>query len=168
MSRKSGFSGITKLRKTLRRVDPELSEGLKKIVRDGASDIARDMADLAPRDDGDLRASISYKVGSDGFTAIIGPGADRASVRSKGFKASKAKYTKAGNMTKATLKDKHARYQLYKALWLEFGTKAGKKGSAAQPARPFIAPAMDINRMRISARATSEINRIIKRAADGG
>jgi HK97 gp10 family phage protein len=166
--KRSGFSGVTKLRKTLRRVDPEITKGLKDIVSNGAASIARDMAMMAPVDDGDLARSISYKMGRDGFTAVIGPGANNAQIRSKGFGEVKAKYTKSGALTKVTLRNKDARWQLYKALWVEFGTKTGKKGSSAQPARPFLAPAMDLNRGRISRSVSAEINRILTKVAQSG
>lgn len=168
MSRRSGFAGVTKLRRTLRRVDPEITSDLKSTVERGAAAIARDMAMMAPRDDGDLSNSIAYKMGRDKLTAIIGPGADRATIRSKGFTAGAIKYTKSGNFTKAYLKDKHARFQLYKALWLEFGTKAGKKGSSPTPARPFIAPAMDMNRSRIIGEVNTAINKALKKVSGDG
>ena len=161
-----GFAGVTKLRKTLRRFDESLTRDIKVELEAGAQAIERDMIGGAPVDEADLVNSIGYKMGRDGFTAVIGPAADSAQIKS-GFGVVNEKFTKAGNLTAATVRNKTARMQLYKALWAEFGTKAGEPGSSSKPARPFIQPAYDANKDRLTERIRAAVDRALKEAASG-
>jgi len=123
MSRARGYAGMSKLRKLLNKMEPDTRGLVSDVIEDGAQAIRADMMIGAPVDDGDLVRSISYKLGRNGLSAYIGPGADRASIAKRGFGQSQRRYTKGGSLTSATLKDDHARLQLYKAHWYEHGTK---------------------------------------------
>lgn len=140
-----GFSNVSKLRRKLRKIDPEATRGVKKAVERAAQAIEADAIGNVPIDEGDLQRSISYKVGRDGFSAIIGPGVDRATIRSKGLGGATMKFTRSGALTSATIKDKDARFQLSKGLWVEFGTKSNDSGKSMPP-RPFMQPAFDVNK----------------------
>lgn len=161
------------MRKKLRKMDESITDGIKKAIADGARDIERDMVGGAPVDEGDLVRSIATKIGSDGFTAVIGPGADNAHITKNGFQDVKTGIvdgklvgiTKSGADTKATVRNKHAVAQIYKALWIEFGTKAGKPGSHATPARPFIQPAYDVNKDSITANVKTAVAKALQEAS---
>jgi len=122
MSKKS-YAGIDKLRRTLRKIDPDSQKLVKKAVKEGAEMIEFKILRSVPVDEGDLQRSISHKLGRDGFTAYVGAGADRAQVVSNGFAQSTRKYTKTGSLTKATIDNENARFQAYKLHWFEEGTK---------------------------------------------
>lgn len=168
MRRKAGFAGIDRLRRKLRRMDPEISRDVKLALESGAQSIRDTAIGMVPRDTGDLADSIHYKVGRDGLSVAIGPGADRALIVSKGLTGFKAKFTKSGALTKTSMKDKKAREQLYKAIWVEFGTKVGKSGSSAQPARPFMQPAFDVNKSRILSEVRAAVKKAVDTSAGGG
>lgn len=161
-----GLEGLTSLRKKLRRMDDESTLRIRKEIEAGAREIERDQLGGVPVDEGDLALSISYKIGNDGFTAVVGPAADSVQIK-RGFGMADRKYTKAGNLTAATIRSDKARFNLYKAHWIEFGTKQGLPGSSAQPARPFIQPAWDANRDRIAYRVRSAVTQVLREASDG-
>lgn len=146
MSRKKSYAGIDKLRRTLRKIDPEAQTPVKEAVKNGAQLIEFDILRSVPVDEGDLQRSISYKLGRDGFTAYVGAGADRAQIVKKGFSQSVRRYTKTGALTKATIDDDNARFQAYKLHWFEEGTKPNG-------AHPGI-PAMHIKKRAFDANKT--------------
>jgi len=169
-----GFSQVTPLRRKLRRMPEEITRDIKVEIESAAQDIERDMIGGAPRDELNLVNSIGYKIGNDGFTALIGPAAESAQIK-RGFKAvetgindqgKRVGITKTGADTKATIRNKFALMQMYKALWMEFGTKGGN-GTRPQPARPFIQPAWDVNRARLVKRVRHSVKKAIGRASDG-
>lgn len=140
-----GYSGVTKLRRTLRRLEPETTAELKGLVETTGAMLAGAVAANAPRDSGDMAKHVGYKVSRDGLTVYAGVGAGNLHIQKNGFGAVKTKLTKAGNETKATIRNKAARWALYKALWHEFGTKGAKasrigkgkrKGAATAAGRP--------------------------------
>jgi len=167
-----GYAGVDKLRRLLKKIDPEVVAGVREKVEEGAQAIEADMMMGAPVDTGELRYSISYKLSSDKLAAYIGPGADRANIIKHGLKTTKTtkkgtasllKTTKSGNLTSATIADQDARMQLYKANWVEYGTKP--HGShPGQPARPFINPAFDQNRDWLLRDMRVELDKALTRA----
>lgn len=161
-----GYKGMSKLRKLLKKVDPEARGLVADVIEGGAKAIENSMIISAPVDSGDLVHSISYKLGRDGLSAYIGPGADRAAITKKGFGQTRRRYTSTGNLTSATIKDLDARFQLYKAHWIEHGTK-GHGGHPGQPARPFINPAYDANANRIKRDLSKAIDDALEMAARG-
>ena len=80
MARRSRVEGPNRLRRKLRKIEPDITQQLRNVIRDGASRIAWTAAAFVPVDTGELRASIETKVSSDGMTAIIGPGAKAAEI----------------------------------------------------------------------------------------
>jgi len=127
-SQARGYSGVTKLRKTLRRIDPELTKGVKTAIQQGSETIHFDISLNAQshRFTGDMIDSISIKYGRDGMTSLIGPGAKWVSVSKSPF-----------NTALITEKNAWGAWQFFKAYWLEFGTKgAPDRNIPAQPAPP--------------------------------
>jgi len=163
----SSFKGIGKLRKTLRRIEPEAVEGIIKTIASGAKDIERDMIGGVPVDEGDLARSLTSVLSRDGLSAAVGPGVNRSHVLRRGFGDVASKFTKTGKLTAGTIRDRDAQRQLFKALWIEYGTKFGKPGSSAQPARPFMAPAFDANKDGITRALRKDIKLALKRASSG-
>ena len=149
---RKGFSGVTKLRKTLRRLDSDVTSEIREVIRRGANSILHDAKANAEsanygkepgiRDTGDMIDSMDVKFGRDGFTALIGPGAESI----KGLKAVKEVRLKSGKLSKVTIRNKRARRNVFKGLWAEFGTKGDPTQNIPKivPA-PFMQPAYDVN-----------------------
>ena len=168
-AQKRGFQGVTKLRKTLRRLEPEASEELQNVVLEAGEMLQFLILGSAPVMSGDLRDHVGYKLSRDKLTVLAGVGANSASIQKIGFGESKTRYTKAGNESSASLRDKADRWALYKALWAEFGTKGSPAhGIPAQPATHFHQKAFDQASPRIRAQATSAISKALKKASSGG
>lgn len=157
--RRSGIQGVSKLRRTLRRVEPELLRPLKDAVRDGGEAIKQDQISGAPNDEGDLVREIDYKLGRDGMTAVVGPGARHISISRNPFDTRK----------RMSNPGRHALMQFFKAYWYEFGTKGSpERNIPPQPPRPFLTPAFDLNRAWILRRSRAAIRRAIEQASRGG
>lgn len=159
-----GFSGVTKLRRKLRNMEPAMTDGVRAEISLVARQVETAMLGMVPVDEGDLASVIAHKLGRDGLTAVIGPGAGSVQIK-KGLGLSKQTYKKDGNLTAATVRNNFTRLQLYKANWIEFGTKSGKPGSHSQPARPFIQPAFDINKDRFKRNVRRAVAQAINEAA---
>ena len=132
-----GYSQVSELRKLLRRIEKDIREGGSQEVQDAISESARlaesTMKSLAPRKTGEMAASIRSAIAPDGLSALVGPGV-------KGAKTVKRKTgtygSKAVKNSKTTEKDL---FQMYKAYWLEVGTKKmSDKKKFVQPTRDLI------------------------------
>lgn len=142
---RTGFYGANKLRKTLRRADPETTKSLRATFAEGAEAIAQDARGIAYskgiQDQGDMIHSIEVKMGRDGLTAVIGPGAKRVRISKSPFNTTL--YVKD--------KDKYEAWQFFKGYWAEFGTKGTPdRNIPPQAPRPFMQPAYDLNKQKIS------------------
>ena len=146
------------MRRTLRRLEPEALKETKQAILDGAMDILVDMAMAAPRDTGKMWQSIDYKLGRDGLTAVIGPGASMITISKNPFDTT----------VKMSKRKKDILMQFFKAYWIEFGTKGNAaKNIPAQPARPFITPAFDRNKAKVLKNVQNGISLALKKAAEG-
>ncbi len=81
--RRSGFSGVTKLRRTLRRMPEEINEPVKHAMKEAAERIGEEARANVPVRTGALRDALLVKIGRDGLSARIGyhptaPGFKRA------------------------------------------------------------------------------------------
>lgn len=164
MARRSRVQGVNKLRRTLRRIDPEATEAVRVAIAEGVQAIELDAVQLVPKDTGDLARSIQHKVSRDGLTAIVGPGANAAEiVRRKAGSAFNVRGVKLSN------KNKELMFQFFKGYWIERGTKGNpKKNIPPQPPRPFMKPAYDMNKQWILGRVKKGIaNALAKAAGDG-
>lgn len=159
MSQRSGFRGVNRLRRTLRRIDPGLMPELKQAVRDGGEAIKQDQIAGAPVDEGDMVREIDAKYGRDGLTVVVGPGAKHVPIGKNPFDTTR----------RMSAPGKHALVQFFKAYWYEFGTKGNAdRNIPPQPARPFLVPAYDMNREWILRNTRKGIRQALKRASRGG
>jgi len=158
-AQRRGIAGVTKLRRTLRRIEPEATKGIVKAIDRTANNIMYTMIANAPRRTGDLADSISMKRGRDGMTAVIGPAA-------RYLQLSKSPFDRSVKMSKP---GKRALMGFFKAYFYEYGTKGDPENNIpAQPARPFLTPAFDTHKdagLRDVRRAISDAIRI---ASEGG
>ena len=167
-SKRAGFAGVTKLRKTLRRLEPEITSGIREVVRRGANAILYDAINNARRvdyglepgilDTGAMIDSMSIKYSTDGFTALIGPEAQSI----KNLANVKTKLLKSGRESKISLNSKRARWNAMKGYWAETGTKGDPSLNIPPIERkPFMAPAFDANKAWIARDARKEINIVL-------
>jgi hypothetical protein len=144
--RKYSYAGLPKLRKTLQRLEPDAVKDIKTVFYQGAEAIWMDAVNnlqskLSGDGYGDLLASVTIKYGRDGMTAVIGPGAKTVTINKSPWN------------TRLYVKDsqKHEAWQFFKGYWFEFGTKGYPEHNIPpQPARPFMNPAYDTNKGRIT------------------
>lgn len=165
-SQKRGFAGVTKLRKTLRRLDPETKKNVASAIEQTGIALARGVRARAPRDTGDLIAEVGYKVSRDKLTVVAGVGAGNARIQKSGFAEVVVKRNKSGAKTKVTIRDENARWQLYKALWHEFGTKGTDK-VPPQSASHFHQKAFDAEEKQIKRKVQGAVSRALTVAASG-
>ena len=159
---KSGFYGANKLRKTLRRMDPDISKNVKTVLEDLAETIAIDARGIAYAkglyDSGDMIDSIEYKIGRDGLTALIGPGASRITVSKSPF----------NTKLYVTDRDKYDAWQFFKGYWAEFGTKGSPEHNIApRTPRPFMKPAFDGNKLDGLKSINKAVNNALRYASSG-
>jgi HK97 gp10 family phage protein len=154
----SGFVGVNKLRRTLRRLEPEVTKGVKYELARGAQAIKDDAVrnfravDIPEIGTGDLKRSISYQISRDGLTAVIGPEAKRAKLNKGIFSNNASKNTYKTKPAKAAL------WNIQKGYWVEFGTKGVPKLNIPQmPARPFMNPAWDTNKDKLREKIRAEV-----------
>jgi len=168
MSSKSGISGTTRLRRTLRRIDPEVTRQVRDVVDEGLQAVVADAIQLVPRDSGDLARSIDYKTARDGLTGVAGPGAQAAEIKRRRSGSAFGVTDRKNRPVRLSKRNKNLFWQFLKGYWIEFGTKgAPEKNIPAQPARPFMRPAWDMNRTWIMGRARKAVARALERASRG-
>lgn len=168
----SRVTGRSKLRRTLRRVDPEITSDIRQVVREGAQAIEADALSFVPVDEGDLARSIEYKIGRDGLTAVIGPGASAAEIKRRAtgsaFGQIRRSGKRAGQRVNLSKANKQRYFQFLKGVWVEFGTKGNAaRNIPPQPARPFMGPAWLANRPWLIGRAQKALRIALQRASRG-
>ena len=171
--RRSRVEGPNQLRRKLRRMEPSIQRGIQDVLRDGLNRIQRDAISLAPVDTGELRSEIDIILSPDKMSGVVGPGARAAELVRRGTGSEFGRIVKKGrnkgkhiNLRKL---NKKRLFNFYKGYWAEFGTKGNpKKNIPAQPARPFMGPAYDMNKRWIGDRAKKAINGILELVAKGG
>lgn len=153
-----GYAGLGKLRKTLRRIEPETTQGVKNAIQKGAEAIETDILINGQSHylTGDMLASVSIKYGRDKMTAVIGPGAESISVSKSPFDTT----------LYITQKSKFNAWQFFKAYWIEFGTKGSpERNIPALPAQPFVQPAWDSNKTWLIREVKDAVGRALQRAS---
>lgn len=145
----SRMHGTNKLRRTLRRIDPALTGELKMSIRETAEAVVADAIRFTPIDEGDLVRSIDYKLGRDGLTAVIGPGAKAAELvrRKSRSKSAFGRLDKKGQRIKLSKTNRYLYRQFLKGVWVEFGTKGNpKKNIPPREGKAFMGRAWALNR----------------------
>lgn len=136
---RSGLRGVNRLRKVLRRVDPESTRELRTALEQGAEAILQDMISLTPRRTGSLARLLSKRVARDGLTARVG------------------------------LLTRKAQRDGYYLKFLDAGTKgAPGRNIPPQPALHIRATAVDLNRQWILERTGKGISLALQRASRAG
>lgn len=157
-----GYRNVNKLRRKLRKMEEVVESGIRPAIEKAAYAIQLDAVARVPVDEGDLQRSITHKIGRDGLTAVIGPGAKSAAVAraAKGSAFATRSRIQLGSISK------HDLFQFFKGYWIEFGTKgAPERNIPAQPARPFMQPAYDVNKRWATNEVKREVNAQLKRIA---
>lgn len=162
-SQRRGLQGLDPLRRKLRNMEKVMESGIKPAILAAAQAIMIDAQFRVPVDEGDLQRSITYKISPDGMAAVVGPAAKSAAVarevRGSAF-ATRSTVT-LGAVSKKDL------FQFFKGYWIEFGTKgAPDRNIPAQPARPFMTPAFDVNKEWALAKIKTEVNAQLKRIGE--
>lgn len=137
----SGIKGLTKLRRTLRRIPDETEGGVRQAIATVSEAIKQDAISLAPRNEGDLVRAIDMTFSSDRLASVIGPGV-------KGIRAEKrqGRARARGVDVNISAASRDALFQFSKGLWHEFGTKGSpERNIPPLPARPFMGPAYNLN-----------------------
>lgn len=137
-----GLNGVDSLRKKLRNMEKVAESGIKPAITEILQSITMDAKQLAPKDEGELAASIEYKLSSDGLAGVSGPAAKSAAVATavKGSPFATRSTKVATDLSKKKL------FNFFKGYWAEFGTKGNPaRNIPPQPARPFMRPAFDLN-----------------------
>lgn len=157
---RSGLQGVTKLRRTLRRIEPAATEGIRLEIADAAEAIRLDAVSRAPVDEGDLVRSITAKFGRDRLTAVIGPGAKGVLIASRLWASPFATRTAGITTTQFPKSARRDLFQFFKGYWIEFGT-------VKMAARPFMIPAFEVNRAHFVGRVRERVRVALERASRG-
>lgn len=168
MARRSGIRGVNRLRRTLRRIEPEMTEQARGAMKDGAEAIKLDAVARVPVDEGDLARSIDYTLGRDGLTAVIGPAAKQVASVGGRTSAGAAFATGSRRVRRLSTRNKEALFQFFKGYWIEYGTKGSPEHNIPpMRARPYMGPAFDLNKDWMIARVRRGINAALERASRG-
>lgn len=135
MARRSKFAGGSKLRRQLRRFDPELRTELARVMKEAGQELEEELRARAPKDQGHLAEAAHHVVSSDGLGVSIGYSKDQ-----KGFKRM---WKKGG----------------FEALFQEFGTSKHPAQSFIRPAwRAKITSVLD----KVDAARRRTVQRILR------
>lgn len=131
---RSGLRGVSELRRALKGLPAEMRKEIGLVVADAAIQVQADMYVLAPKGETGLTsANIESRMSEDKLSARVG-------------------YLKQADDGPSSAG--------FVARFIEFGTK-GQNGVGAQPARPFIAPALDVNETEIKARMREAVRKAL-------
>ncbi len=131
---RAAVSGAVKLRKKLRKFDPELRTELAQALSEGGKELATLIANTAPRDEGRLADAVQSKDDRDGLSTVVGYSAKRG-----GFKKA---WRRGG----------------FESLFQEFGTRNQPAQPFIRPAYRTVLPRI---LARIDAARNKAIQRIL-------
>lgn len=156
-----GYVGLSKLRKTFKRMEPTIQHRIRKQLEAAGWEVMVDAIMFARMQDleqtGDLIRSIDFKVGSDGSTVVIGPGAAALTWQRRPWDNTSQR---AKNMS---IKQKAMKWNFFKGYWGEFGTA----GEYPQPARPFMNSAWESNAPGIRIRLGKAVADAVRLTSEG-
>lgn len=152
--RRSGLKDVSRLRRVLRRMPEEVTQGVRDEMKWVASEVEREAKARAPVRTGSLRDAIRIKVRRDGLAFYIGIVGRRAKK-----KAWYAHFVEFGTRGYRAGDIRHARNSKT--------TKHIQKDVSAQPARPFLFPAFESRRTEFSGRVSRSVDLALARAISG-
>lgn len=157
-----GYSGVSKLRRTLKRMEPNAQRRITDKLKDAGAAVHRDAVSFVIGqglvDTHGLLDSMSWKLGRDKSSVLVGPSADKAAWQKIPFTGTM--YQEA----KLSRGQKDARWNYIKGYWGEFGTE----GESPQPSRPFMEPAWMENQDRIRRNMREAMNKALAETVAGG
>lgn len=157
----SGYRGLSKLRKTFKRMEPEVQKLITKELEWAGKEVKKDAIGLALlkriRDSGDMIEAIDDRMGRDKSSVVVGPGAGQVVWQKRPFDNTSIM------AAKMSIRQKHEKWQFFKGYWAEFGTK----GPVPQKPRSFMNDAWDANEDKIRARMTQAVNRALEISSRG-
>lgn len=154
-----GYRGVSKLRKTIRRMEPDVQAFVSKAMREVARDVERDAIGIALmkdiRDEGDLIRSIDIQQRpSDPSRVVIGPAATALQWQARPWDNSSIR------ALKMSAGQKYMKMQFFKGYWHEFGT-------VNHEARPFMNEAWDQNSTQARAKISKAVGDALRMTARG-
>lgn len=166
-SQRRGYQGVNKLRRTLRRIDPEITQEVRDLVESAGKKIASDIKSNSAHlvDSGDMIESIGYKVSRDGLSVVAGVEAEATKIILGAIKGTRKK---SGKLTLATQRKIKTRMNVYKAIWHEFGTKGSSRHNIP-PIHPqrMHQRAFDANAPGLKKKFSAAIEKALRGAANG-
>lgn len=156
--------GLSKLRRKLARIEPKVGGKIGTEIQRVAEAVKWQAVADAPREYGDLQASIDYVLSRDKLTAVIGPGVKAVNIKQSRGGSAFAINDRKGRTISLSETNKALYFQFLKGYWLEFGTK-GHNGSGAIRPRPFMRPAWDKNANWAKANVHNAVRRALEEAA---
>jgi HK97 gp10 family phage protein len=135
----SSLRGVPRLRRKLRRMEPEVRASVAAAVLEGAEEIRDEAKRRVPTDTGSLR---------DYIQVVRGASSDRLSWR-------------VGVPVPKTRRGKPKRQWPFYAIFIEFGT-------VRMRARPFLFPAFEARKRAVFARIRKAVDRALAKVANGG
>ncbi len=130
---KSGLRGVTELRRKLRKLPQDIKREVQDEIVEAGTEVYQTMLANVPRETGNLASLLEMKVSPDGLSVRVG------------------------------LVTKKAKRDGFYARFLELGTKgSAEKNIPPMMPRPFIAPALDVNRTSIARRIQDAVQRAIR------
>jgi hypothetical protein len=123
-ARRSGLSGVSRVRRVLRRLPDEMTAEVKDAIAESAEAVRLDIIANAPEDEGDLKRSVAAKFSPDRLAVYVGPGARGAMIQSRRTGSPFATRTDTGKK-KISPSARKDLMQFFKAYWLEHGTQGG-------------------------------------------
>lgn len=155
----SGYGGLSKLRKTFKRMEPEVRELVAREIKETARDVKKDAIGIAIlkdiRDTDEMIRSIDYKMGRDGSTAVIGPGAAATAWQKKPWDNT------SDRAIRMSANQKHMKMQFFKGYWQEFGTVNRPEK------RSFMGDAWEANEPGARLRISRAVQRALEISARG-
>ncbi len=171
-ARRSGLSGVSRVRRVMRRLPDEMTAEVKEAIADSAEAVRLDIIANAPEDEGDLKRSVAAKFSPDKLAVYVGPGARGASIQSRRTGSPFASRLDTGKK-KISPSARRDLFQFFKAYWLERGTQGGtithydgKKleepfTTPPLPALRFIERAWDANKVWAKNRIRTAVSRAL-------
>lgn len=167
MARRSGVSGVSKVRRILRDLPKAQTSEVREAIAAGGGIVLRDALGRVPRDEGDLAGELRMLLSTDGLTARVGIIGARS--RKKAFHARFIEYgTQAHSLDKGMRLGGKGKGGNMSGAVAKTALVDGSKVHPGTPAKPFLFPALEGNMHRISRLVDAAVDRALRAAVDAG